>query len=89
MTGLQHVPPTSRRVNQLQRECRRGCPAAVSESRKAMHDSDEDFTQLDDPAFLAERTRVRETIEALTERYKALTAEFDRRAAAKWTEEAQ
>jgi hypothetical protein len=51
------------------------------------HDSDEDFTQLDDPAFLAERTRVRETIESLTERYKALTAEFDRRATAKWTAE--
>jgi hypothetical protein len=60
---------------------------AASESRKAMHDSDEDFTQLDDPAFLAERTRVRETIESLTERYKALTAEFDRRAAAKWKAE--
>jgi hypothetical protein len=51
------------------------------------HDNDEDFTQLDDPTFLAERTRVRETIESLTERYKALTAEYDRRAAAKWTEE--
>ena len=64
--------------------------AAASESRKAMqHDSDEDFTQLDDPAFLAERTRVRETIESLTERYKALTAEFDRRVAAKWKAEAR
>ena len=52
-----------------------------------MNDSDEDFTKLDDPAFLAERTRVRETIESLTERYDALTAEFDRRAAAKWTDE--
>jgi len=31
--------------------------AAASESRKAMqHDSDEDFTQLDDPAFLADLT---------------------------------
>ena len=49
-----------------------------------MNDTDEDLTQLDDPAFLAERARVRETIESLTERYAALTAEFDRRAAAKW-----
>jgi hypothetical protein len=52
-----------------------------------MHASEEDFTQLDDPAFLAERRRVRQTIEALTERYEALTAEFDRRATAKWTAE--
>jgi hypothetical protein len=52
-----------------------------------MRDSDEDFTQLDDPAFLAERTRVRETIESLTKRYEALNAEFDRRAAAKWKAE--
>jgi hypothetical protein len=51
--------------------------------------SDEDLTKLDDPAFLAERTRVRETIEALTERYQWLNAEFDRRAGAKWKEEAQ
>jgi hypothetical protein len=57
------------------------------EGRKAMHASEEDFTQLDDPAFLAERRRVRQTIEALTERYEALTAEFDRRATAKWTAE--
>jgi hypothetical protein len=54
-----------------------------------MHASEEDFTQLDDPAFLAERRRVRQTIEALTERYEALTAEFDRRATAKWTAEAR
>ena len=52
-----------------------------------MYNSDEDFTRLDDPAFLAERTRVRETIESLMEQYEALTAEFDRRAAAKWTAE--
>jgi hypothetical protein len=52
-----------------------------------MHDGDEDFTQLDDPTFLAERTRVRESIEWLTERYEALNAEFNRRAAAKWKEE--
>jgi hypothetical protein len=45
---------------------------------------DEDFTQLDDPAFLAERSRVRGEIEALTALYAALTAEFDRRAATAW-----
>jgi hypothetical protein len=45
---------------------------------------DEDFTQLDDPAFLAERSRVRGEIEALTALYAALTAEFDRRAAGAW-----
>jgi hypothetical protein len=51
--------------------------------------SDEDFSQLDDPAFLAERSRVRQTIEALTERYEALNAEFDRRAAAKWNQDSR
>jgi hypothetical protein len=39
---------------------------------------------MDDPEFLAERSRVRETIEALQERYDMLNSEFDRRAAAKW-----
>jgi hypothetical protein len=53
-----------------------------------MNDSD-DFSQLDDPAFLVERARVRETLEALTLRYQRLTEEFDRRAAAKWKEEAR
>ncbi len=51
-----------------------------------MHDSD-DFYQLDDPAFLAERASVRETLEALTLRYQRLNDEFDRRAAARWKEE--
>jgi hypothetical protein len=46
----------------------------------------EDFTTMDDPAFLAERSRVREAIEALQDRYEALTEEFDRRARAKWSE---
>lgn len=44
----------------------------------------EDFSGLDDPAFLAERRRVREAMDELAERYAALTAEFDRRAAAQW-----
>jgi hypothetical protein len=48
-----------------------------------MDDSD-DLRQLDDPAFLAERARVRETLAALTLRYQRLTEEFDRRATAQW-----
>lgn len=55
-----------------------------------------DFKQLADTEFLAERRRVREALEGTPEespdraglaaRYDALTAEFDRRAAAKWKE---
>jgi hypothetical protein len=48
-----------------------------------MSDSDE-FTAMSDPDFLAERKRVRETLEALTERYRLINIEFDRRAAAAW-----
>ena len=48
----------------------------------------DNFSQLDDPSFLAERTRVRETIQALTERMRELNEEFDRRATARWTEQA-
>jgi hypothetical protein len=47
--------------------------------------TDDEFTQLDDPAFLAERTRVREELTNLTERYRKLNEEFDRRAHAEWT----
>jgi hypothetical protein len=56
--------------------------------------SDEDFTQLDDQAFLAERRRVREELEhtpehemsaILTDRYKRLNDEFLRRARLAWT----
>jgi hypothetical protein len=43
-----------------------------------------DFSAMDDPAFLAERKRVREAVEALQERYEALNEEFDRRASAAW-----
>lgn len=52
---------------------------------KAMDDETE-FTTMDDPAFLAERKRVRETIEALAEQYRRLNAEFDRRASSAWSE---
>ena len=58
-----------------------------------MSDSD-DFSQLDDVAFLAERRRVREELERaphsraspdLTARYRRLNEEFRRRASATWT----
>lgn len=42
--------------------------------------------QLSDPDFLAERTRVRETIEALTERLAELDDEFIKRARSAWSE---
>jgi hypothetical protein len=53
----------------------------------------DDFTQLDDPAFLDERRRVRELLEhtpehevnaSLTDRYRALNNEFFRRARIAW-----
>jgi hypothetical protein len=49
-----------------------------------MSDSD-DFSAMNDPDFLAERKRVRETIEALQERDRLLADEFERRARAAWT----
>jgi hypothetical protein len=50
---------------------------------RAMSDSD-DFTAMNDPDFLAEYSRVRDTLEALTDRMRKLTEEFDRRAGAQW-----
>jgi hypothetical protein len=54
----------------------------------------DDFRQLADPDFLAERKRVREALECAPEqspgrarlaaRYDAMTAEFDRRASRAW-----
>jgi len=58
-------------------------------------DDAEDFTRLDDPAFLAERRRVRGLIERtpadeqspeLTGRYQRLNDEFLRRASAAWAQ---
>ncbi len=49
---------------------------------------DKDFSAMSDPEVLAERRRVRETIEALQEQYDILNVEFDRRATAKWRDEA-
>jgi hypothetical protein len=53
-----------------------------------------DFRQLADPDFLAERKRVREALESAPEqspgraglaaRYDAMSAEFDRRASRAW-----
>jgi hypothetical protein len=58
-----------------------------------MSDSD-DFTQLDDPEFLAERRRIREELEhtpaasaELTARYQAMSEEFLRRARIAWTQD--
>jgi hypothetical protein len=48
-----------------------------------MSDSDE-FSAMNDPDFLAEYGRVRDSLEALTDRMRRLTEEFDRRAGAKW-----
>jgi len=53
-----------------------------------MSDGDE-FTQLDDPEFLAERRRVRETLEALQERMLKLDNEFIRRAGSAWASASQ
>ena len=48
-----------------------------------MSDSDE-FVGMSDPDFLAERKRVRESLEALAERYRVINVEFDRRAGVQW-----
>jgi hypothetical protein len=48
-----------------------------------MSDSD-DFTAMNDPDFLAEYGRVRDTLEAASDRMRRLTEELDRRAGAKW-----
>jgi hypothetical protein len=62
-----------------------------------MSESD-DFSELPDPEFLAERKRVREQLEhtpenvvsiSLTDRYEALNAEFLRRARVAWLGEGQ
>ena len=44
----------------------------------------DDITQMNDPDFLAEYRCVRDTLEALTDRMRKLTEEFDRRARAQW-----
>jgi hypothetical protein len=54
-----------------------------------MSDSDDDFTKLDDPQFLAERRRVRDALDSaaspdLSARLEALDEEFLRRARTSW-----
>jgi hypothetical protein len=49
----------------------------------------DDIRQMSDPDFLAERARVRETIEALQERLAELDDEFLERAGAAWTQAVQ
>ena len=53
-----------------------------------MSDSD-DFTAMNDPDFLAEYSRVRNTLKAVSDRMRKLTEEFDRRAGAKWASASQ
>jgi hypothetical protein len=60
-----------------------GRPEPLNESRKVMA---EDFGQLDDPALIAESERIRAVVDALADRYQALSAEFSRRAAGRWTQ---
>lgn len=66
---------------------------AGEQALEVLMTSDEDFTQLDDPAFLAERARIRDELEhtpehsvstGLTGRYQAMNEEFLRRASAAW-----
>jgi hypothetical protein len=73
-----------------------GCDGGTTQSRNpraSTMTSDEDFSQLDDPEFLAERSRVRAELEHtpenagspdLTDRYQRLNDEFLRRASAAW-----
>lgn len=53
-----------------------------------MSDSD-DLTAMNDPDFLAEYRRARETLEAAADRMRQLSEELDRRATAKWTTASQ
>jgi hypothetical protein len=48
-----------------------------------MDDSD-DFTQLDDFQVIAERRRVAEMLAALTDRYRRLNQEMNRRVTLQW-----
>lgn len=52
-------------------------------------DDNGDIRWMNDQDFLAERTRVREALAALTERMAELDDEFDHRARVAWTEAAR
>ena len=48
-----------------------------------------DFAAMNDPDFLAEYDRVRDALQALTNRMCKMTEEIDRRARAKWASASQ
>jgi hypothetical protein len=54
-----------------------------------MNDDSDDFTEMNDSDFLTEYVRVRESLEALANRMRKMTDEFDRRAWAKWASASQ
>ena len=62
---------------------------SISEQRETAMGVSDDISQMSDPDFLAERARVRETIEALQERLAELDDEFLKRAGAAWAEAVQ
>jgi hypothetical protein len=71
-----------------------GDAISKQQRRRPMNDTD-DFTQLDDPTFLAERRRVREELEHTPQnavspetaaRYQAMNEEFIRRARLAWAQ---
>jgi hypothetical protein len=66
----------------------------ISRGQERPMSEQDDFSQLDDPAFLAERARVREELERMPDhdqspelvaRFARLDAEFVRRARVVWT----
>jgi hypothetical protein len=73
---------------------RQHAPDPQATPGRQMSSGDEDFSQLDDVAFLAERRRVREELEHMPEhevsaelaaRFQAVNEEFLRRARLAWT----
>ena len=62
---------------------------AFEQGERAMNDDSDDFTEMNDPDFLTEYGRVRDTLEALANRMRKMTEEFDRRAGAKWASASQ
>src|ERR1700761_3843560 len=91
--SLSYISPLPAAVRPLW-PARRGAAAGPQQSQpgqdKAM-DDDTDLSKLDDPAFLAERRRVREELEhqpeaslELTVQYERLNDEFLRRARIAW-----
>ncbi len=76
-------------------ERRRDAPDPQARAGRQMSSGEEDFSKLDDLAFLAERRRVREELEhtpenevsaELAARFQAVNEEFLRRARLAWTQ---